>query len=106
VSIKKLKTLNLKDFEMSSLQRNVVEFTEQLSIPPVDGVLIEDIEITNTATTTVNHLLDRKYVGYMIVKINQNSNIWADDADQILPTKTLVLSSSYVGTTTISLWVF
>ena len=106
IALNKLKTLNIKEYETSSFQRNVIEYTDQLNVPQLDGILLEGIEITNTTTTSVDHKLDRKIIGWQIVSINQNSNIYALDADQSFPTKQLVLSSSYVGTVTISLWVF
>ena len=105
MTVKALKTFNIKEFEMAQLQKNVKEFSDQLSNPFLVGLLIEDIEISNTAPTNINHGLGKAVSGWLIVKINQNSTIWADEANQTL-TSVLALSSSFVGTTKINIWIF
>ena len=105
MSLKVLKTFNITDYELSQVQKNIKDFSNQLTSPFLDGLLIEDVEISNTVPTSVNTGLGRALSGWFVLKINQNSNVWAIDANQVFE-GILVLSSSYVGTTKINLWVF
>ena len=99
------KKINIKDYETSQLQNNTAEFISQLtSNPTLSGLLIEDVSLTFGSTTTVNHGLGRTIRGFVIVYKNNSVEVWADDANQTLPAKQLILSTS--ADATISLWVF
>ena len=103
--MKDFKKLNIKDFETSQLQSNVAEFVNQFKDnPKLDGVLIEGVVLSFGSTTTVNHGLGRTVRGFEVVYKNNSVEVWAEDANQALPTKTLVLSTS--ADATINLWVW
>jgi hypothetical protein len=105
MALKGFKKINTQDYELSTVQRNTAEFTQQLANNPrLDGLLIEDIALTSGSETTVNHGLGRAIRGFEIVYKNAQVDVWADDAKQIFPNSTLVLDTS--ATATISLWVF
>ena len=96
------KQVNIKDFETSQLQRNTADFVQQLlDNPLLDGVLLEDIDVTTTATA-FSHGLGREPRGYIIVKANASVTIYVTTSTT--PKTTLKLTGS--GTATISLWVF
>ena len=105
MSLKEFKRVNIKDFQVSQLQQNVAEYVHQLrDNPRLSGLLVEDVVLTSGQTTTVNHGLGRKIRGFEVVYTNAQVDVWAIDANQLTPLRTLVLSTS--ANATISLWVF
>ena len=105
MALKALKRINIRDLETNMLQENVAVFLDQIVVNPrLDGILIEDVQLTSGSTTTVNHGLGRKIRGWEIVYKNANADIWAADANQTLPNRQLVLSCS--ATAKVNLWVF
>jgi len=105
VSLKDFKKINVKDYETSMIQDNVSEYLKQITNNPrINGLLIENIDLVFGQTTTVNHGLGRAIRGFEIVYKNNSVDIWAEDSNQSLPTKTITLSTS--ADATINLWVY
>ena len=105
MALRDLKKVKLPDTPSSQFQNNVAEFANQLTNNPISsGRLIEDIELTFGSTTVVSHGLGRAIRGFMITYKNNSVEVWAEDTNQTVPSKTIVLSTS--ATATISLYVF
>jgi hypothetical protein len=102
--VKRLKKIGAKDEELNQVQGNLDEWTKQLELPILDGQLVENISLTSGSTTAINHGLSRAIRGWFVVKQNASAIIWAVDANQTLPIRQLVLSTS--ANVTINLWVF
>lgn len=102
--VKRLKKIGAKDEELNQVQGNLDEWSKQLELPILDGQLIEDVSLTFGSTTAVNHGLSRAIRGWFVVKTNNSVDVWAEDANQTLPIRQLVLSTS--ADATITLWVF
>lgn len=104
MSLKALKTIQSKSYDLDVVQRNVKEFSTQLENNPIlDGITIENISLSSSGANTINHKLGRKIKGWIITKIQANANVW-ESSTQPLPSSTLVLETS--ANCTISLYVF
>ena len=102
MSLKKIKTINSKDYELSKVQRNTAAFAQQLIGNPIlDGNLLEDLAVTTTATD-FSHGLGRKPLGYILVKASAGVTLF--DTESTTPNVTLKLTAS--ASSTISIWVF
>jgi hypothetical protein len=64
------------------------------------GILLTNVDLASGATT-INHLLGRKMVGYVVTDLDADASIYRS---QPLNDKTLTLTSS--AACTVSLWVF
>jgi len=103
--LRSLKKMNTSNPELNKVQDNIAEVITNLTSNPIlSGVLVENIVLTFGSTTTVNHGLGRKVRGWIITAKNNAVDVYALDANQVYPTKQLILSTS--ATATISLWVF
>lgn len=92
-------TTNSKD--LSLLQTNwASQINPLLSNQITKGYLLTNVELL-TGVNTINHLLSRKMVGWMIADIDSAAVIYRT---QPFNNKTLVLSTS--APATINLWVF
>lgn len=103
----------LKDFikivsqesDTQRLQDNIELFLKQIkNISILDGVLLEDVSVPTGSDVVIPHKLNRKLVGYIVVRNSAEATIWDKQSDNTLPGKTLILKSS--ADTTISMWVF
>ncbi len=104
MSLKALKTIQPKEYELDIVQRNIKEFSGQLEKNEVlDGILIEDISLSSASTNTINHKLGRKLRGWTITRIQANANVW-ESATQTLPASNLELEVS--ANCTVSIYVF
>ena len=104
MSLKALKTIQPKEYELDTVQRNVKEFAGQLEKNVVlDGILLENISLLSASSNTVNHKLGRKIKGWIVTKIQANANVW-ENSTQPLPSSTLILDVS--ADCTVSLYVF
>ncbi len=72
-----------------------------LSLPILDGNLINSISLVANTPKAINHLLQRMPQGWVLVDNTANTVIWRT---QIFTQSTITLESS--ANTTISLWVF
>lgn len=71
-----------------------------LASPLLDGLLLTNIQLVN-GTTTINHKLGRKMVGWIVVDIDAGAAVYRS---QPLNSLTLTLTSGAAGMC--SLWVF
>ncbi len=70
----------------------------------LDGILLRDIPLLTGQTNLVNHKLQRKAVGYIVVRNNANSVVYDSQDTNDHPNLSLALLCS--ADTTVSLWVF
>lgn len=69
----------------------------------VDGVLIEDIELSS-GDNTIEHKLGRILRGYIVVRRSAACDVYDKQDTNDLDDKTLILNSSAAAT--VALWVF
>ncbi len=69
----------------------------------VKGRLIQNQQLIN-GITTIDHKLGRKLIGWFLVGLDADANIFDSQASNQTPTLTLVLNSNVA--VTCSLWVF
>lgn len=72
-----------------------------LSLPILNGNLLDDIALTASTPKAINHLLQRMPQGWFLIDNTAQAVIWRTQAFNIY---TLTLESD--ADTTISLWVF
>ncbi len=76
------------------------EINPVLALPIVQGFLLSNIALIN-GETTINHLLGRKMIGWIIVDIDTGAAVYRSKPYN---DKTLTLTSG--ASCTVSLWVF
>ncbi len=100
MKITDLKTLIFDDLKMSKFQQNIRDFTRQLTNNPLlKGIYLSGVEI-QTTQTKINHGLERELQGYLILKKNNNSNVWLISSDN----KTLEMQATAI--VDVDIWVF
>lgn len=88
--------------ELNRIQSQVSKtFDKITACPLLDGILIEDVALT-TSATNVNHKLNRAPLGWIVVDNNANAVVYSSAAS--LPKQYLTLTAS--AACTVSLWVF
>lgn len=103
MAFKSFKTIKSPDRVVTQVQQNISEaLSPILNKEVLGGRLIESVIIVSGTAKRINHGLDRKYKGWIVVDQNANANIWSSVSS--LPEKTLILNSS--ATVTVSIWVF
>ena len=103
MALKAMKTIQPDSYDSDVIQRNTKEFVKQLEDNIIlDGILLNDIVIT-TADTVIEHKLNRKFQGWMIVRKNANADVW-ESATQTLESKFITLKSD--TTVTVSIYIY
>ena len=103
MSLKAMKTIQPKDYDMDVIQRNTKEFVQQLENNIIlSGVLLKDITLTSASSTIIDHKLGREYQGYIITKLNANSVVY--ETTSTYPSKHLTLNCS--ANCTVSIYIF
>lgn len=103
MDVKSLKTISPESYELDKVQRNVNDWTNQLTTNPLlSGTLIENITIT-TGNNVINHKLNRNIRGWIVTDTDSNITLYKAST-QTIPTRTLTLVSS--GNGTVSLYIF
>ena len=93
MSLKAMKTIQPSSYDMDVIQRNTKEFVQQLENNIIlDGVLLKDISLSSASATIIEHKLNREYQGWMITKIDANTNVW--ESSSTLPKSHLTLNCS------------
>lgn len=65
-----------KQATFDALNMHLKKLFEALSLNPIlQGNLVRDIPLANGANT-VEHLLGRKYIGYIVTRITANTVVW------------------------------
>jgi len=70
----------------------------------LDGQVLSNIELVTGADNIIDHKLQRKLVGWIVVRQSANANIWDIQDLNTRPQTSLVLQTS--ANVTVSLWVF
>lgn len=69
----------------------------------VEGLLLRNVQLT-AGSNTVAHKLDRRLIGWIVVRKRANEQIWDEQDTNNAPKRTLKLQAS--GAVTVDLWVF
>lgn len=95
-----MRRIKTNDRNLDQVQTNVAQIIDPISkVQLLKGILIENVTITSGGTT-IDHLLKRQPLGWMIVDTNTASTIYRTAWS--VNTITLV-----AGTTTVaSIWIF
>lgn len=103
MTIAQYRRVRCKDDDLRQVQDAVgFVFQDIMSRQVIDGQIISNV--TASAAFSVDHKLNRKPNGYLVISKDTNVNIWDSQASNPIPSSTLELNSS--GAATISLWVF
>lgn len=93
------KRLFIGDPTLSRFQDNVTSWAAQIeSCPFLRGVEIETT--INTTDTVINHKLQKKPEGYLVLDKNTNANIWTISSNN----ETITLRASSI--VSVKIWVF
>lgn len=93
--------MRVADQAVGRILRNHDERIKQLTLIPIlDGVLLQDVDVT-TSGVTVGHGLGRVPVGCIVVKSPANVSYTTDEF-----TKTQLDVTCSSGSRTVNLWVF
>lgn len=96
--------LNTNDRIINQLQANIVgPLNKVLGLPILQGIILSDIDVVS-GDNTINHLLGRALVGWIVILQNAAVSIYDKQSSNTDTANTLILNSS--GTATISLYVF
>ena len=100
-----IKKVQTTDQNLSRVQDNVDDFLRQQKRmnPLQDGILLEGVSI-GTNDTRVNHSLQRKTKGYIVVNRDSNSLIYTSSTANPRPEDQLILKAS--ASVVASLWIF
>lgn len=101
-----LKKLNLNPreevlgFHLIQFQENVNNAVLGFNNTEFQNGTFLDCSLT-TSDTVINHGLDRKIQGWIVVNKNANANIWQSTTTNTFPNKQIILKSSAAVTATI-----
>jgi len=94
--------INTNDRELKLIQSNIDSaINSVIRAQILDGVLLESVALV-TGANKIEHKLDRKYVGYIVVRNNSTATVY--DSSSIETDVYVTLTAS--APTTVSLWVF
>jgi hypothetical protein len=97
------KQIFTSDYELQKIQSNTKETFDALTISEFIGGNFVDATIT-TSDTIVNHLLNRKYKGWVITDKNAAQHVYRSSTVNANPERQIILKSS--GTVTVTLYIF
>lgn len=101
--MKILKKVNTPDPNLNQVQENVDRVLGNINENPIlNGKIIDNIALTQDEPFELNHGLERKIKGYMIIKKSGEADVY--DRLSNLPTKTHILTSS--ANVVISVYIF
>jgi hypothetical protein len=104
-SLKAFKVIGTEDKDFNKLQDNIDQvLTPVLNCPLIDGVLVKDLCLQAGVSNEISHKLDRKPLGWMIVRKRRDSRIWDLQDTNAQPTKTLSIACSH--DVQIDIWIF
>lgn len=103
--MKKLKTINTTDKELSRVQDNVEAVLNVVTDKAIlDGNRITNVSLTTGTTNEINHGLGRELIGWIILRKRSQADVWDLQDDSQNKKKTLSLACS--ADVKIDLWVF
>ena len=104
-SYKSVKSVNSDNKELNKLQENLQQYTQVIdNFVPIDGVLIKDLCLKAGTSNEIKHKLQRKPIGWFIVRKRQDSRIW--DLQDTNPQPTTSLSIACSHDCQIDIWIF
>ena len=93
------------DALLSRVQDNVDEVLRPITIVPIlDGVLLTGIALDSTVTNYVSHNLGRTLIGWVLVRVRDDSTVWDAQDSNGNRANTLALECS--ADVVVDLWVF
>ena len=96
----------VQDHTLTRIQDSIESFALQVQSEGIGGGrLIEDIEISNSGSTRIDHALERKYLGYILVSADVHATLKVVTTDNTAPEDYIPLVAS-AAITKASLWVF
>lgn len=97
------KKIQSPDRITTQIQDNIEQAINELNRSEIlAGRLVQNIVIVSGTPKSVDHRLNRKFKGWIVVEKGAEADIWSSVATS--PEKTLILNSS--ANVTCSLWVF
>ena len=104
-SVKAFKKTSFSDKDLSKLQNNIdIVLRPIVNCPIIDGVLIENVNLSTSVTNEVFHKLGRKPIGFIIVRKSADSRIWDAQSSNPTPDRTFSLLCS--NAVTVNIWFF
>lgn len=98
-----LKRINTEDKNLNQVQENVDKVLDGInSNPLLGGRIRENISLSTGVAHQLEHGLNRKPIGYFIIKKNAEADVW--DTVSSMPAKTIILTSS--ANVVISIYIF
>ena len=98
----------MKKFKKVSDEKNIARIQENIGQAIdiivdkaiIDGILIKDISLVTGSVNIISHKLNRKPLGYIVVKRDAESTIWDTSSN------TKVISLNCSANVTVSIWIF
>ena len=74
--MKQYKRVIQDDITLNRIQDSVEDFAVSIIFPSINGISIVRNVILTTADKNVNHLLNRSYLGYLVINRNANATVF------------------------------
>ena len=105
MAIKSLKKTTTQDKDLNKLQTNLkVALQPIINSPIINGNLLLDVTLEAGKRNEVAHGLQRRPLGYIIVRKRKDSRIWDLQDTNPAPTKTFTIACSH--DVNVDIWVF
>ena len=102
--LQKFSPTNTPDTILNRIQDQIQKILRPvLDNQVLDGVLLQEVDLAS-GLNVIEHKLGRKLVGWFIVRLRANENIWDTQDSNQLPAKTLYLNAT--GAVTVDVYVF
>ena len=106
LTTKYLRRINAGDYQLNTIQDALADFAELIAKQPIlDGNLFTSIAVTSGTAFTIQHGLNRAYVGYIVTRVQGANQITVRETTSTFG-NTLGLTLVPSATGTIDVWVF
>ena len=102
--MKNYKRVLQDDITLNRIQDSVEDFAQAIIFPAITGIQIISEVIITTADTYVNHKLNRKYQGYIVINKNAAQTIYTSATANNNKNLYIILKAS--GTVTVDIMFF
>ena len=103
--IKKTRTINCKDQDLSKVQDNFAYSIDNIGGKEiVDGMLLKSISLTSGAPNLIDHKLGRTLIGWFIVRKRASSDVWDSQDTNLTKATNLILNCT--NNVIVDIWVF
>jgi len=99
-----LKTINVKEYELSRVQDNVADAFRRL---PVENLILGGAFVTASLTTadaSINHTLGREYQGWFVVDQDAEASVYRSSTSNLRPAHQIILKAS--ASVNVRLYIF